>query len=615
MRSRNRHNARVLPANITRFMRRMSQSVTLALAALLAAALPAAAAPARSAQTAARPNIVFIMTDDQTQESLKVMTRVKRDLIGRGTEFKRMIATYPLCCPSRATYLTGQYSHNHGVIHNAGPFGGYTRLDNGNTLPVWLKLAGYYTIHVGRYLNGYGTQNADINEIPPGWDDWNSTVDPSTFNFRQWVMNENGQLSLKPDLHRSDEFQTDYLGRRAAEEIIAAGQSPQPFFLSLTFPAPHSGSPTDPDDPPSLRTPSPAPRHRNYFAGVRLPQPRNLNEADVFDKPQIVADREPLVGEDLFAIQENYQQELESLLSVDDAVGSVMAALSQIGELQNTVIIYTSDNGFFHGEHRVRSEKMLPYEPAIRVPFVMRGPGVPRGRRMGQLVGNIDWAPTILDAAGASALRRLDGSSLWRLLRDPTREPGRELVIENGRGVNSVPQYRALRNNRFLYVRHDTTGEQELYDLRRDPVELNNLEDNRRYAATKSLLSRRLRSLQRCRGSRCSLSRPRVRMAVREVLRRTPQRRAASTRTRVIGSCTARDVRLALSGTEGRRVESVRYFIGTRRLGTARRRPFRIDVKKARLRAGRTLRLRARVTTFDGRLATLDRRLRTCSPR
>ncbi|MDQ4042072.1 MAG: sulfatase, partial [Actinomycetota bacterium] len=581
-------------------MRRIIPPATLAVAAVLLAAISASAAPVRSAQATARPNIVFVMTDDQTQESLKVMARVRRDLIGRGTEFKRMMATYALCCPSRATYLTGQYSHNHGVIHNAGQFGGYTRLDHANTLPIWLHQAGYKTIHVGRYLNGYGTQNPNINEVPPGWDTWVSTVDPSTFNFRQWVMNENGNLSLKPDLNRPDEHQTDYLGRRAAEEIIRSGPSPQPFFLSLTFPAPHSGSPIDPDDPPFLRTPSPAPRHRDFFSQLRLPLTPDFNEADVFDKPQIVADRAPIDGAMFAAIQENYRQELESLLSVDDAVGSVIDALSRIGELGNTVIIYTSDNGFFHGEHRVPSEKILPYEPGIRVPMVIKGPGVPRGLKLGQLVGNIDWAPTVLEAAKASAQRRLDGTSLWRLLRDATREPGRELVLENGRGVNSVPQFRALRNNRFLYVRHDTTGEQELYDLRKDPYELNNLEDSRRYARIRGLLSRRLRALQNCRGSRCSASRPKVAMAVRELVRRGRRsRRAASTRTRPVGSCASRDVRLVLAGRERRRVELVRYFTGGRRLGVARRRPFRLDVKRSKLGDGGTLRLRARVTTFD----------------
>ena len=252
--------------------------------------------------------------------------------------------------------------------------------------------------------------------------------------------------------------------------IKRAAPSSQPFFLSLTFPAPHSGDPVDPDDPPSLRTPSPAPRHRDAFAATPLPRPPSFNERRVRDKPQITAERRRITPTDFDAIQENYQQELESLLSVDDAVGNVLGALADAGELENTLIVYTSDNGFFHGEHRIRSEKVLPYWPAANVPLVMRGPGVLRGRTLKQLVANLDLAPTILEAAHAVPGRVQDGRSLFELMRDPTLQVGREIVHENGAGVNSVPQYRAIRNDRFLYVRHDTTGETSCTTCARTPM-------------------------------------------------------------------------------------------------------------------------------------------------
>ena len=194
-----------------------------------------------------------------------------------------------------------------------------------------------------------------------------------------------------------------------------------------------------------------------------------------------MADRRRFTPEDVAAIQENYQQELESLLSVDDAIGGLVNTLERTGELANTLIIYTSDNGFFHGEHGVRDSKVLPYEPGIRIPLIMRGPGVPVANRQKQLVGNVDLASTILEAAGGTAGRVQDGRSLFRLMRDRSLEFGREFVIENGRGVNSIPQYRGLRNNRFLYVRHDRTGETELYDLRKDPLQIKNLEDSDPY--------------------------------------------------------------------------------------------------------------------------------------
>ena len=308
---------------------------------------------------------------------MKVMKNLNAGVRRRGTTFSHAISTYPLCCPSRATYLTGQYSHNHGVLHNAGPFGGYVRLDNTNTLPVWLQQSGYRTIHLGRYLNGYGTQNPDVTEIPPGWSDWHSTLDPTTFNFASWTMNEDGVISGKPAPDHPGEYQTDFFGRRAAELIGEAAPSPQPFFLSLTFPAPHSGSPRDADDPVGLRTPSPAPRHHNAFAKTPLPAAAELRRGQ---RLRQAADR---------GGPRSHQGPGAGGGAGELPAGARVAALggrgggqrggraTRAGELENTLIIYTSDNGFFHGEHRVRSEKILPYEPGLRVPLTMAGPGVP----------------------------------------------------------------------------------------------------------------------------------------------------------------------------------------------------------------------------------------------
>ena len=275
----------------------------------------------------------------------------------------------------------------------------------------------------------------------------------------------------------------------------------------------------------------------------------------------------------------------------------------------NTLIIYTSDNGFFHGEHRIRSEKVLPYWPAANVPLVMRGPGVLRGRRLKQLVANVDLAPTILEAAAAAPGRLQDGRSLLGLMSDPSLEVGREIVHENGAGVNSVPQYRALRNDRFLYVRHDTTGEYELYDLRKDPYELHNVEDVDEYAGVKRALSRRLRVLQRCAGEACFTPLPSVRLSARQL--RTSNR-PTSHRTLRGRRCVYRDVRLGITGADGRRMESVRYTVGRRKLGSSRAVPFFVKVKRSRLPSGRRISVRARVSARDGRVITVDRKLLTC---
>ena len=370
------------------------------------------AVPAASAQE--RPNVVVLMTDDQTRDQVQFMPNVQRLLAAQGTSFSRFFATFPLCCPSRATLLTGQYAHNHGVLHNAGRYGGYKRLDHSQTLPVWLKLAGYRTLQVGRWLNGYGTDNSNQAEIPYGWDEWFVPVGTSAQVYQGQTINENGLLRF------FTEYQTDLYADKAIE-LIRASQSP--FFLQVTFSAPHSGRPGDPDDP-ALRTPSPASRHRDAFAHVKLPTPPNFDEADVRDKPQDVYERPRLSADTIAAIQENWQQELESLLSVDEAVGRLVDELGRDGRLENTLIVFVSDNGFMHGEHRIPAEKVWPYDEASRVPLILRGPGVPEGLELGQLTGNIDVVPTILDAAGATAGLTMDGRSLFELMEDPTLRVG-----------------------------------------------------------------------------------------------------------------------------------------------------------------------------------------------
>ena len=565
-----------------------------ATAAVALLALPAAV----GAQTAPRPNIVFIMTDDQTRESVRVMRSVERGIAAPGTTFERSFATFPLCCPSRATALTGQYSHNHGVIHNAGPYGGYQRLNHANALPVWLQSAGYRTIQLGRYLNGYGVQN-NPTQIPPGWTEWHATVDPTTFHYTNWLMNENGTI-VGYAADRTGEHQTDFFGRRAVELIAEAAPSPQPFFLHLTFPAPHSGYPRDSDDP-DRSTPYPARRHRDAFANEPLPRTPNFNEADVSDKPAIVYDREPLTPEEIAGITENYQQELESLLSVDEAIGRVIRALERSGELANTLIVFTSDNGFMHGEHRWPSEKVLPYEPSIRVPLVMRGPGIPAGRRERRMVANVDLVPTLLDAANARPGRVMDGRSLFQLVSDPGAEWGREILLENGFGANRVPAYRAIRNERFLYVSH-TSGERELYDLSRDPFQLQNLDGDLRYEDVQLALAARLRTLRRCRGSRCR-ARPALGVALTARTRRGHRR---------VRCMPGRAVRMNLVGRDQRKVQRAEVFVGAARVAAVRRRPFRTIIRRGRLRSRGANRLRVRVTTRDGRVVTLDRRLVTC---
>jgi N-acetylglucosamine-6-sulfatase len=512
----------------------------------LALAFAACTGEPDSSGQEARPNIVVLMTDDQTLESMRVMAGVRSSLAAAGTTFDRAFVSNALCCPSRATLLTGQYSHNHGVLGNRPPEGGYARLDKSEWLPLWLQRAGYHTVHIGKFLNGYG-EDSPPTEVPPGWSEWYASVDPSTYRFTGYRLNENGVVSAY------DRYSTDEYAQRAVDAVARLAPEAAPFFLSVAFLAPHSGGPREPDDPPGLVTPAPAPRHRDALAGETLPASPAFDEADVSDKPGFIRARPRLGATRAAAIEENYRQELESLLAVDEGIVRVVEALRAAGELERTLIVFTSDNGFFHGEHRIPNGKVMVYEPSIRVPLILRGPGVPRGERRRQLVTNADLAPTILEAASARPGLVQDGLSLFPLLSDPRLEWGRELLVEGPAGLRAVA-FEALRNERFVYAEHDN-GERELYDLRRDPHQLRSLHGDPGYAGVQARLAERLAALAVCSGSSC---------------RRPPR---ASLRLR---GCRG--------SVGGRWIERVRL----RRRGA---------------------RVQARVRTRDGRLFTLERRL------
>jgi N-acetylglucosamine-6-sulfatase len=443
-----------------------------------------------------RPNVVVFMTDDQTLESMRVMRNVNRLLAAKGTTFTQAIVSFALCCPSRATFLTGQYAHNHRVLSNIAPFGGYRRLDHSTTLPVWLRRGGYHTVHVGKHLNGYGLTRP--TEIPPGWSEWYGAIDPSTFRYFDFTMNENGTLVR---YRKRTDYQTDVFARRASEVIRRRGPLRQPFFLYVGLVAPHSGAPRELDDPPSMKTPAPAPRHRDQFLFEPLPPSPSFNEVDIRDKPLAMRRRPMLQEFQLGALTEAYQQQLESLLAVDEAVARVVTALGRSGDLHRTLIIFTSDNGYFHGQHRIPAGKVFPYEPAIRVPLVMRGPGVPAAARVNELVANIDLAPTIADAANVRPLRIVDGRSLLPLLRG-TRPVPRDILIEAP--VSDVPRqvFTAVRTPRYLYGSYGS-GDEELYDLHVDPYELTSLHADPTQAALVADLALRLERLETCAGPTC----------------------------------------------------------------------------------------------------------------
>jgi arylsulfatase A-like enzyme len=572
-------------------------ALTLAAAAL---ALGASAAHA-GAPYHTRPNVVVLETDDQTAASMWAMPNVQRLLQDEGVTFENSFASYALCCPSRATFLTGQYAHNHGVFDNVAPYGGYYALDSSRTLPVWLQAAGYRTIHIGKYLNRYGTK--DAREVPPGWTDWHGLVDPTTYRYYGFTMNENGRLRTFPRTPAN--YQTDVIARKAVNLIGHASRGRRPFFLWTAFLAPHFSFDAlpEPDDPRLMHTPQPAPGDRNRFAGYPLPLTPAFNEHNVRDKPETVSLDRRISDRLRGAIQENYQQELETLQDVDRAVARVVDALRRAGQLDRTLIVFTSDNGYFHGEHRIAREKVLPYEPAIRVPLVIRGPGLPKGVDLQQLVSNQDLAPTILHAARARPGLVQDGISLLRLMHHRNLEPGRDLLIEGlyrGPPFGGFPgvSFAGVRTRQWFYVEY-SNGQRELYDLIADPFELKNHDLDPHYAGIEADLARRLAALRTCSGPSC-LAHP----ALFPVLR-VRTRRARG------GPCVRSAVRLRVRGPDRRRVKLVDLYANGRLLENGAEGQRRFTIPRRRLPAG-TVTFRPTAYLSDDRAYTMRARVRMC---
>jgi N-acetylglucosamine-6-sulfatase len=421
-------------------------------------------APVAGAQPAT-PDIVVIMADDLdvgsfetalqdgcTTDGRPCLPNLARYLVTAGTTFTESFASQPLCCPSRSTFLTGQYPHNHLVLRNGGPAGGFTqfyRQNAASSLPVWLAPR-YRTAHVGKYLNGYVFPQL----APEGWEEWHGLVDPGTYCMYGFTISHNGRPQTYPAT--PENYQTDVLAHLAdtfIREHDASGD-PRPFFLSIAPLAPHLESQCNPS---GVR---PAPRHAGT---VNLPLPSagcSFNEPNMGDKPEWMRALPPL---DAGSLRVLYNQRLASLRAVDDLVGTVITALRETGRLETTALLFTSDNGYLLGQHRWQS-KVLVYEESIRVPLVVRLPGRASRATAEEIVLNNDLAPTILALAGASPdpghildgrslLPLLDGSApRWRrrfLVDFPPPPPGAEETSPNwdlmGEAGGSIPAYLAVR--------------------------------------------------------------------------------------------------------------------------------------------------------------------------
>ena len=447
------------------------------------------------------PNIIFILTDDMRYDDFNAtyMPNTSSLLADKGMSFKNAFVSNPLCCPTRATIMRGQYAHNTGIWFNVnGPHGGwegYNSLGYENeNVATQLHAAGYHTGLFGKYLNQYGAgfTNPALPPRPVGWDKWFAFLHP--INYLNYDVNDNG--IRKHFGTKASDYSTDVLKSETLQFIDASvGPDKPPFFAYVAPKAPH--------DPFAS-----VPRHQHDFDTVTAPRLPSFDEKDVSDKPPWIQDWRRLTSDDKAAINDRHEKRLESLRSVDDLVGEVVNQLPP-EDLADTYIVFTSDNGWYHGEHRVRFGKGRPYEEAPHVPLVIRGPSVQAGSSTDELVLDTDYFPTFMNLAGApTPSYPLDGRSLLPVLKDPnTTSWGRTAILLEGRGGDDpeIPvdrNYNGIRTSTNKYVEYEG-GFKELYNLSTDPYELQNLLYPTQTAADPGNLPTRLQELKGCAGDTC----------------------------------------------------------------------------------------------------------------
>jgi arylsulfatase A-like enzyme len=494
-----------------------------------------------AAAASTRPNIVTVMADDMRTDDLRFMPAVRRLLVGQGLSFRNSFSPYPLCCPARASFLTGRYAHNHHVYSHESPYG-FRAFDDHATLATALQASGYQTGFVGKYLNGYGAQRSlvtggpSFRYVPNGWTDWYGAVERpngsryrtgGTYNYLHTIFNVNGRID---DTYKG-RYQTMVLGRFARSLVQKYHRSRRPFFLWLSAVAPHFGRPYEKGDPVHVQrggggfTRIATPARPRWVRGIldrQIPRASGLpvdggpSEEDVSDKPRPMSSQPELSREERYADRALTRQRAEALVVLDREVARLVTRLKQTGEYADTVFLFTSDNGYFLGEHRMRQGKIKAHEPSLRVPFVMAGRGIPHGERFDP-VTTPGVTATIADLAGARSRMPYpeDGLSVVPSIR---RDRGWSVPVvtegvESGLVFPEPPALKAigfhdarntigLRTPRYKYIRY-SDGDAELYDLDRDPNELRSVLADPAYARVRDELYRVWLDYKDCLGATC----------------------------------------------------------------------------------------------------------------
>jgi len=456
---------------------RVKVKVLAVAAATACLALAAAFADPGSSAAPKPPNIIFVLTDDLSWNLLRFMPNVKQ-MQKQGVTFGRYFVTDSLCCPSRASIFTGKFPHDTGIFTNDGKDGGFKLFHSlgheNSTFATRLQSAGYLTAMMGKYMNGYTPTAAvddQIGYIPPGWDEWD--VAGNAYSEYNYILNENGAL-----IHygrQPSDYLTDVLAGKSVDFINRAAAEGKPFLLEIAPFAPHGPY-------------TPAPRHLSDFPGLRAPRTPAFDEADIRDKPAWLRTHLNLRGVQVANIDSGFRKRAQAVESVDELIGILQAVLkAKKGQLSNTYTFFTSDNGYHMGEHRLSAGKQTAFETDIRVPLVVTGPGIPRGRTVNKLASNIDLYPTFVRLGGESIPPAVDGRSLLPLLGGGAVPSWRKAILVEHHGPDrdrSDPDfpppgsgnpdtYQAIRTATGTYVEY-VDGELEYYNLNKDPYELNN---------------------------------------------------------------------------------------------------------------------------------------------
>jgi arylsulfatase A-like enzyme len=551
--------------------------LALALGLVIATSEEARAAQAKASELQ-KPSFVVVQTDDETMEELYDGVRMASgaeefampntlQLLGeKGVTFTRYYTPYSLCAPSRVSLLTGRYAHNDHVQGNVPPNGGWTgfqsRLAYSHNLATWLQGAGYRTIHIGKILNGYGdAPYSPGTEEPPGWTSWHTILNSDTDHYAYgYLLNNNGvvegpygnsgswetreygeiddagcpyaPLNGKPCYYETDKF------NQLATEELAATSPEQPFYMQVDYTSPHG-------DFRKPAGPQPATRDIGRFSGAPLPDNRaeGFNEGNVNDKPRFIREAPYLSATEIHTYRVYYQNCLNALISVDEGVKQIVDQLGALHRLRNTYILFTSDNGFFFGQHRLVGGKFLAYEPSTHLPLIIRGPGIKPDTSTGQLASTIDIAPTILELAEVTPDKSVDGVSLMPYAKETSLRSRRPLLFESFVQTDDVEQggqagtsteaaageraaagaargklgvnppahasvvappknYYGIRLGPYKYIEWPD-GEKELYDINKDPYELNNIVRDPNMIPIRAFLHNELVRLEECHGRTC----------------------------------------------------------------------------------------------------------------